>query len=168
MSQTLFGHLESDGPCAELPAHAPEDLCLVEAASNTIRLFACGYSGRVNSPDWHRYNDSGLKKYLRTRPLRLEVGTRIEIYNTCETGGGELLWYVTGLWGVAERYPVWTDEVHRITICQVRYVYPRGEAPVVPKTRRPPKEFRYWATLHADGRYGIIENTNYQKDCQLP
>ena len=40
VSQTLFGHLETDGPCAELPSHAPEGLCLVEAAPNTIRLFA--------------------------------------------------------------------------------------------------------------------------------
>ena len=169
VSKTLFGHLETDGPCADLPSHAPEGLCLVEAASNTIRLFACGFRGRVDGPDWHWYHDSGRQYYLRTRPLRLEVGTRIEIHNTCETGGGEMLMYVTGFTGPRVRYPVWTDVVHGITICRVMYIYPKGVAPVEPDPpRRPSGDLVRRGTLHPDGRYGLIELTNYQNDCHLP
>ena len=171
VSQTLFGHLETDGPCAELPAHAPEGLCLVDAAPNTIRLFGCGTERRPESPDWHHHRDSGIHNSIRTRPLRLEVGTRIEVHNTCEIGGIETLGYVIGLPGVIERYPAWTDVVHGVIVCQILYGYDwtKGAA-TEPSTILGPRVKSYDATLHSDGRYGILGGIGMfvSKNCRLP
>ena len=172
----LFGHLHTDGPCAELPDHAPQDWCLTPADENTIRLFNC-HTGGSDAPD---FVDTPLVSYFPyrdgrpvkgTRPLHVEVGTRIEVHNTCRSaadldghGGLEILWIITGFTGIVDLIPIYEGATaYGITACQTSAAYWGGYPE--PRIQRP------WRTLWThnrgfssprtdDGRYYIDALSN--------
>ena len=81
---TDFPESESPEPdVAELTRLAEHDeWCLPELAGDTVRLFWCE-DDLWTSPDVEVYERDGVPPTYRTRPLVLEVGTRVERYSTC-------------------------------------------------------------------------------------
>ena len=152
-------------PCGSNQPSAGKRDCQPPAADDTIRLWACGTDNRAaTSADFHILLDSGVTERTVTRPLRLQVGSRIEIGNTCEKGGLEVLVVVTGFGGPRERIAPWTDEVHGIYACHERRNYKYDDPNAEPVTRR--REVLYNATLDADGRYRLhADPARHVGDC---
>ena len=61
---------------------ALDEWCLPEPSGDTVRLFWCE-DDLSTSPDLEVYEGSGVAPTHRTRPLALQVGTRLERYSTC-------------------------------------------------------------------------------------
>ena len=137
-------------PCEDVPTtRGSGRLCLPPPTGDVVRLFACHLDGMAASPDFEEYVDSGLddvpSAYItRTRPLRLAVGTRLEVYNTCRADSWQVN-VVTGF-GPVERFPLWSDEVVAVYSCG------SGETDGHPMERG---EYLFVAWVDPDGRYRL-------------
>ena len=127
--------------------------CQRPSVGEVIRLFGC--AGRLGeSLDFEQYRDSAIRMVTRTRPLDLVPGTRIAWLDTCPDGGAVTLMTVTGVGGVAARFPHFTEEVYEVYVCVERH----SAGGVADTSGFPPVarwEALYYAWRIPDGRYHI-------------
>ena len=151
-------------PCVESPIEGEYRWCVPPESANSINLFYDFYDGGPwESPDFERYVDSGLvdseEAYgghasARSRPLTLDVGTKITEYNLGAPVDFSIAYWeniVTGFHGRLAQLDAWKDEVYGIYMCSRSALHYAGE--VWPQDDH--REGLYKAYLLPDGRWRV-------------
>ncbi|MYC46381.1 MAG: hypothetical protein F4X49_12715 [Acidimicrobiia bacterium] len=146
-------------------ADAEDRDCAPAPVGDAIVLYAYrsyGDARAFDNDDFEPYVDSGLAhdpdEYgsARSRPIPLEVGTRIVVHYLDEPDDWVYAWteyVITGFPDNVERFSAWQDEVHYVALCATRdAVYYGGEVlPPEPVGR----EGYALAYRDDDGRYRL-------------
>ena len=151
-------------PCVAAPIRGEYRWCVPPESGNSINLFYDFYNRSPwESPDFERYVDSGVVDLeeafggyasARSRPLILDVGTKITRYNVGAPDDFAIAYFesvVTGFHGRLAQLDAWHDEVYGIYTCTRTALHYDGE--VWPQDNH--REGLRKAYLLPDGRWRV-------------